>query len=265
MSSTRNSLISALVMILGIVWWISLAQPAAAGVDIPWSTTYDCSDWTQQPTLSCSDLIFYGGWTCNGQGEEITAAANNPAGPGGKGQRHWKGDGQNLLSGGTQLKFNTPQREIWIRWYMRYQRGFKWNFLGYEKMLYLDNSTVPEFAGWDQLNIGAGPTPHFSNSGGWDTVMKNGEIDPATGHRTSDGQFHCYEVHLKNDGPSGVAEFWIDGVKHLSYDNINFGTDFSYVIIGSNENNPNNGGCSYVDFDDIAINNAGYIGPILSR
>jgi hypothetical protein len=36
-------------------------------------------------------------------------------------------------------------------------------------------------------------------------------------------------------------------------------------MIGSNQNSPNNGGCSSVDFDDIAISSTGYIGPIAGR
>ena len=244
--------------------FLLLAATGEAGVDLPWTTSYDCSDWSQGSPLGCDSIAKYGDWTCgSGQKEQITSAANNPGGPGGKGQRQWSGDGTNDNSGSTVVNFNAPQKELWIRWYMRYQAGFKWTTLQYDKILYLDNTTVPEFLGWDSVNVYTAPSGNVaSTTGGWDTVMKNGAIDPATGHRTSDGQWHYYEVHLKNNGSAGVAEFWVDGVRHLSANNVSYGTDFNHVIIGENQNSPNNGGCSYVDFDDIAISTTGYIGPI---
>jgi hypothetical protein len=243
---------------------LALATTGQAGVNLPWSTSYDCSDWSQGGQLSCDSLVKYGDWTCgSGQKEQITAQANNPLGAGGKGQRQWAGDGTNDNSGSTVITFNAPQRELWIRWYMRYEAGFKWSALQYDKLIYLDNTTVPEFYGWDSVNVYTAPSGnHASATGGWDTVMKNGAIDPATGHRTSDGQWHWYEVHLKNDGTNGIAEFWVDGVRYLSAANVNFGTDFTHVIIGENQNSPNNGGCSFIDFDDLAISSTGSLGPV---
>jgi hypothetical protein len=240
--------------------FLSFPGRSEAGVNLPWSTTYNCSDWNGSGGVNCDSLTMHGGWTCEGQAEQITAAANNSSA--GKGQRHWKGDGQNVNSGGLTIPFNSPQSEIWVRWYMRYQAGFKWSSLGYDKIIYLDNTTVPEFYGWDRLNVYAGGSNHASTTGGWDTVMKAGELDPATGHRRADGKWHWYEVHLKNNGSSGIIEFWVDGVKYLSQNNASIGTDFTEVLFGSNQNNPNNGGCYYVDYDDIAISTTGYIGPL---
>jgi hypothetical protein len=235
-------------------------KPGEAGVNLPWSTTFNCTDWSQGGSLNCDGMAAYGNWTCNGQPEQVTASANNSSS--GKGQRHWKGDGVNVNSGGLAVFFNSPQKEIWIRWYMRYQAGFKWSSLNYDKLIYLDNTTVPELYGWDRVNVYAGGANRASTTGGWDTIMKNGPVDPATGHRTSDGKFHSYEVHLKNDGANGLAEFWVDGVKYLSATNINFGTDFTRVLFGSNQRSPANGGCLAVDYDDIKISNTGYIGPL---
>ena len=48
----------------------------------------------------------------------------------------------------------------------------------------------------------------------------------------------------------GIFEFWLDGAL------------FSNCAVGSNHNDPQNGGVDFhVDFDDIAISTTGYIGP----
>ncbi|MEK7657929.1 MAG: fibronectin type III domain-containing protein [Patescibacteria group bacterium] len=94
--------------------------------------------------------------------------------------------------------------------------------------------------------------------------MANGGTD-SNGNKTSDGQWHMYEVHLKTDtnGSNGIAEMWIDGVKRLSYSNAYFGSaGFDGILIGSNSRDPLNGRCMAVDYDDIAISNTGPIGPI---
>lgn len=170
-------------------------------VDLFWSTTYDCDEWTQsQGDPNCDGLAFYGGWTCNGDEEQITSAANYPGGNGGKGQRHWVGDGVNQNSGGLKKEFSFVQSELWIRWYMRYESGFQWNPLGYDKWLYIDvgdnDAVIPQWYGSDKVNIhsavyGNDGQNHPSPEGnGWNTIM-NGP--------TSDGQFHCYEIHIEMD------------------------------------------------------------------
>lgn len=230
-----------------------------------WSTTYNCADWnTYNDPLACDGLSKAGGWTCNEGGkfyEQITAYANNPAGAGGKGQRRWKGSNAGVESGGTIINF-ALQSEVWIRWYMRYQAGFKWTALYNDILAYLDNNTYLMFTDWDKLAIHANGTNYVSTTGGWDTIMKNAALDPGTGHRVSDGQFHYYELHIKNNGSSGVIEVWVDGVRYVSSTNVNVGTNFSYLKIEGGGNSPNNSGCYYVDYDDIAISNTGYIGPV---
>ncbi len=256
------------------------SSTAIAGIDLPWSTTYNCPDWnTYNDPLNCDGLLKWGGQylICNPQGnqyEQITLAANNPNGGGGKGERHWVGDGSNSNTGGLQLDFNTIQPEFWIRWYARWQPGFKWTAIGYEKLLYIWGSNpavIPEPVGWDGFHIallGKGVPPSVAcNSGcGWDTWHANGALDPLTGHRTADGSWHCLEVHLRMDtnGSNGVLEFWLDGVKKISANNVPLGTTAGWTnfVLGSNQSSPNNGGCAYVDYDDIVISNTGYIGPL---
>jgi len=57
---------------------------------------------------------------------------------------------------------------------------------------------------------------------------------------------------------------WIDGVKKIEYTDVDYGTTsgWSWFVIGSNQSTPDNGRNMYVDFDDIAVSNTGYIGPI---
>lgn len=261
----------------------------AAAVALPWSTSYStsgqCNEWTQANGLSnvnCDDLKGWGGWTCdNGDStvreEQITSAANHAAGGGGRGQRHQLGDGINNGSGGLYVEWTPKQQEVWVRWYMRYQAGFKWNILNYNKILYFDVNTknsppnealdiIVEWYGADQSRIhvqsvaGGQSLTSPAGVGGWQSTM---------GGAVSDGLWHLYEVHLKMDtnGSNGVAEMWIDDTRVINYTNVNFGTytssGWSYVLIGSNIRDPLNGQCFVVDFDDIKISNTGYIGGII--
>lgn len=240
-----------------------------ADVDLPWSTTFDCNEWTQsdgllESDINCDGLSAGGGWTCSGNEGQITSTANNPDGRGGRGQRHWEGDGINANSGGLQLTFKSPQSELWVRWYMRYNAGFSWSSLTYDKWLYFNNgetgAVVPEFAG-SELNvwINGGTPAQIKTTGGqgWSKIM---------GGSVGDGLWHHYEMHLKLDtnGTDGVLELWVDGTRYLFNDKINFArsTGWTTFKIGSNQRSPNNGGCTAVDFDDIAVSNTGYIGPI---
>ena len=239
---------------------------AFADVNLPWSTTYNCNDWTQSMGLfnvNCDGLTGYGGWTTvNGAEEQITAAANNPAGGGGKGQRHWAGDGPTNNSGGLRIVFLTHQPELWVRWYMRYELGFQWNPLIADKWLYFDSgqpqAVVPEWYGSDKLNIWSNTSGnHAGATDGWTTTM---------GGPTSDGKWRLYEVHLKmdTDGTNGIGEIWIDGVKKLSYTNINYGTQAGWLFfaLGSNKGVTNNGRDMYIDYDDVSVSATGYIGPL---
>lgn len=68
---------------------------------------------------------------------------------------------------------------------------------------------------------------------------------------------------MDTNGSDGIGEWWIDGVQVLDVSNIDYGTTtWTDIRFLSNQNAPNNGGCTPVDVDDIAINNTGYIGPL---
>jgi hypothetical protein len=257
-----------LILILIIVLCGSASY---AGVDLPWSTTYDCDEWTQSDaTLTCDSLEKGGGWTTtDGAEEQITSSANNSNGGGGRGQRHWEGDGVNNNSGGLRVTFNSVQSELWIRWYMRYESGFNWDILNYDKILYIKtpdfdtNGNIAPIIRWYGVDFsiysqGVQSGINYGSDGyGWDDVM---------GGSTADGNWHCYEVHIKMDtnGNNGIGEAWIDEQKIISENSCDFGTQsgWSNFLIGSNQSSPDNGSDMAVDFDDIVVSNTGYIGPI---
>ena len=268
-----------IIFLAGIFLFLN-ANISLAAVNLPWSTTYNCPDWKQSDGLygvvNCDGLTGDGGWTCdNGDGtareEQITAAANYPAGGGGKGQRHWLGDGINNVSGGMRISLTSLSPELWIRWHMRYENGFTWLALNNQKILYINvagpNAVIPQYAWSDETRVSSRDFAGYYSSGpggGWNTIMAAGATD-VRGNKASDGQWHRYEVHIKTDtnGSDGIAEMWIDGIRRVGVTNANFGgRGWDDIVIGSNGFEAINGRCMAVDYDDIAISNTGPIGPI---
>ena len=271
-SFSKSLLFASLFISFIVIAVLFVFHTTNAAVNLPWSTTYNCADWTQGQTLNCDGLGTHGGWTTsNGSREQITAAANYQGGSGGRGQRHWLGDGVNNISGGLSVSFASPQSEIWIRWYMRYEQGFQWNpYLMNQKILYFDPTSFPrlivEYYGQDRVQIYSYATSqgYPSVGNGWNTVMANGGTD-ARGNKTSDGQWHLWEFHVKMDtnGSNGILELWIDQKKVIDATNANLGaTVLQYLAIGENGFTPGNGRDMYVDYDDIVISTTGPIGPV---
>lgn len=251
--------------------------PLAWGaVSIPWSTTFNCGEWKTTDgisvgTVNCDGMAGWGEWYCTtdspSKEESITSAANHSSGDGGRGQRHWVGSGNNDVTGGLTWSFTSDQPELWIRWYMRYETGFSWNSLTSEKWWILDlfegELATPGYFGTDRTTVQTIRTPpqYYSDgpNDGWATVM---------GGATGDGLWHLYEVHLKmdTDGTNGVAEMWIDETKILAHTNIDWGTTSGWGGFQPWASNAGidvaNARCYYQDFDDIAISNTGYIGPL---
>ncbi len=249
---------------------------SVAGVDLPWSTSYtgaNCnSNWnTYTQDLNCDGLDKNGGWTCSPQGyyEQIIT---NQTGHGDAGfQRHWLGDGKNSNSGGTYVTFNTPQSEFWVRWYNRYQPGFKWgSYIGYKVIYIQDTSQAGGYNnsafepmngsdGFEWWNVAEGSTYNCSSGCGWMTWYPSG---------TSDGSWHEFQVHVKAESSSsahdGIIQVWMDGVQKMNVTTANFalrskGALFYGFMIGSNADSPLNGGCYWVDYDNVAVSNSGYI------
>jgi len=204
--------------------------------------------------------------------DRICTAANNPLG-GGKGFRHYRGNGstgQNKNGGGITLNLPSPLSEFWFRMYMRYQQGFTWGPSsvanpGYTKELRNESPNgwvfgIQGAASWGIQDTVAGA---IISSKSWQSTM---------GGMKGDGIFHCYEFHWQN-GPNSHIEMWVDDVKVL--DTIkNTSTDLTQnLLLGSNQNAVGdanglsvvNGGVPtdyFTDYDDIAISTAGRIGPL---
>src|SRR5687767_9283016 len=109
------------------------APRAQSAVPVIFQTTFNCPDWRQSMGLNDANVCApsdgiagSGAWTTSaGSQDQITAAANNPLGAGGKGFRHWRGDGVNNVGGGIRIDF-PPATQMWFRMYIRYQAGFRW-------------------------------------------------------------------------------------------------------------------------------------------
>ncbi|NNG01872.1 MAG: hypothetical protein HKM93_20970 [Desulfobacteraceae bacterium] len=235
-----------------------------------WETSYDCdtdgnagngdTDWLQySDPLVCDGISKKGSWTANGKYEQILSAANNPDGNGGKGQRHWIGDGTNVNSGSTRIFPNSPPGKFWIRWYQRWESGY--GEFGQYKSIY-------GFA-----NKRNGPLINFfSPTGGmsFEYLASGNEVCSNCGWGTdfyttgvSDGSWVYVEAMI--DAVGGNLKLWVGNSARLVIDasGVLFKDSFvDEIIIGSNQKNVANGREMYIDYDDIAISTTGYIGPI---
>lgn len=237
---------------------------SVAGVSLPYSGTFNCSaDWVQGNSLpsGCTEITLgqpntYASCTTGDNHSRINDAGNNPAGGGGKGFRIAIGDGVNNLSATVQFQFSSPN-DVYIRWYMRYPLGYVPN-LGYHKLAGVIVDGVNK-GDWDIFTDHVGFYPI-----GGDSQWRNGDTGKGfnwvNGGATGDGKFHCYELH---ESSTGVLEFWIDGTKVMTGNTNNLsGNAFDRVMFNINQSSPSNGGCVYIDYDDVAISGTGYIGPI---
>jgi len=254
-----------------------------------WETSFDCSEQTQYvATMDCDGLEWAGNWVYEDYLTQITSSANNSSGDGGRGARFWVGDGQNIGTGTIGVIFPENQKELWIRWYMRHETGFAWTSLLYDKHLYIytpgGNETgtqvIPEFYGLTYYLLGAQGVPGKSDqvlteeNNGWTNIMGGDE---------SDGEWHCYEIHIKMDTnqTNGIGQIWLDGelkasntAVDWSYGKPDAQLGWEYFTFEDNQAYPGNGGAMSVDYDDIVVytttppgrdaNNNPYIGPIAS-
>jgi hypothetical protein len=195
--------------------------------------------------------------------DSILTAANNPGGGGGKGFRHWVGDGLNNNGGGIGIQWPSTA-EMWFRYYVRFQAGFAWiqpNTIINMKMIYVQQSQSNGFYfGLHDQFIGAviNGTQLLHSKVRWSDWM---------GGLVGDGQWHCLEMHVKMNSPAGASngifEFWLNDVLIFSNTALQIsntgGQQYSEAQVGSNQNQPANGGARSVDYDDIAVSNTGRI------
>jgi hypothetical protein len=252
------------------------AETPGAQPPMVFQTTFDCPDWDQSMGLSeaavCrrgDGIRGNGAWTTrNGSMDQITAAANHPAGEGGKGFRHWVGDGLNNGGGGIVVTFD-PTPEIWFRYYIRFQAGFAWaSGVINMKTIYCNRGEPGTF--YFGLHDGViGGHVEVDRTGGGN---KHSKVTWAQwqSDATGDGKFHALEVHarMNTTGTSsdGVLEYWLNGTRIYSNSAIHFasttGATFTNCAVGENHYNPSNRADAYVDFDDLAVSRIGSIGLI---
>ena len=242
--------------------------PNAQTLPLLFQTTFNCADWNQHLGLADGNVCAIGdgiagsgGWTtASGSVDQITAAANNPAGGGGKGFRHWRGDGSNNCGGGLQITLPKGVTEMWVRFYQRYQQGFGFSPGGqpvYTKDNYWGSCgsgcLIFGIQGNHSWGVNYNGSTNYSSSLTWAASQ---------GGSTGDGRWHSYEYHVKQNGTAGTIEVWVDGVRYLHTTSANLGsTPWTSFKLG--ENQATVAGCSgdcYTDYDDLAISTTGYIG-----
>jgi hypothetical protein len=195
--------------------------------------------------------------TSGGNGWDVFASANNPGGVGGLGYRHYRGDGQNNNSGGIKIILPSSESEIWVRFYMRFQLGFAWasGTPGYTKDHY-----------WEDIIFG-------HQGGGWGIHLLNGSVNvpgsidwqDTQGGATGDGEWHCYEYHVKaGTAGNSLIEVWVDNVQSLSTTAHNVVASMGEFKLGENQFDVNDPGGNdfYTDYDDIVISDSGRVGPL---
>jgi hypothetical protein len=242
---------------------------SAQGVPLVFQTTFNCPDWNQSMGLSdanvCSSgdgIAGAGGWTTsNNSNDLISAAANFPGGAGGKGFRHWRGNGSNNNGGSLQISLPSGVTEMWVRFYMRFQSGFAWSGGNplYTKDHYWGSCgsgcVIFGIQGSNSWGVNFNGSTNYPSSLSW-AASQGGTV--------GDGQWHSYEYHLKQNGSAATIEFWFDGVRYLNRTNANLGsTPWQSFKLGENQSSVT--GCSpdcFTDYDDIAISTVGYIGPL---
>jgi hypothetical protein len=193
----------------------------------------------------------------NGSHTKVLAAANMSQGNGGMGLRFYKGAGANSQSGGPTWNFNGIRDEFWLRFYVRYESGFSWDFFNNDKQFFINTSSYQDGSsnthvfvfqsdGLEFVKLGEAATGVFTGVD-WFDIFGN----------TSDGLFHMFELHAKwhtGAGNDGEGRIWIDNVLQGQRTNINWGSGsgWRWMYGHHNQRNPS-GGPWYVDIDDMAI------------
>jgi hypothetical protein len=230
-------------------------------------------------------VFFYqGDWVTNACGSLsmrscIRAGDNHEAGEGDRAFRFAIGDGTNRNT--SPLVIRIPlSPEVWMRFYIKWEEGWRWNSLTYQKVLlfhtYLDRmyQAMP-FQWGNRIEL----TPKINNSTewvkgenhGWDFMYGTNKA-PGESRAYSDGSWHSVEVYAKMNSAIGVfdgaAAIWVDGslaVKETAVRwDAGYETDldgFQRLTLALNQSEPGNASgplnraCAYTYYDDIVIYN----------
>lgn len=287
----KKNIFALVLVVLTVFGAFFPAKKSEAGVDLPFTSTLNCIDWTQNGSGVVCEGVHNDHVTnyCKDDSgsvpASINAAGNNPTGGGASGFRTPVGDGVNNGGGSATIYLNVPQPEVWIRFYLRYPLGFRWSELSYQKLIYVNQVAGKNSAIVDMFGSGStGEVGLYIQSWGgvWhhpdhryepadpSFVVPNRGWDQIMGGPTGDGKWHYYEAHFKINSASGVAdgiyEQWVDGTLVNSHRDVNWNASpFTAFAFNTNQKSPANGRCEYVDWDDFAIRQDGYIGPVPER
>jgi hypothetical protein len=211
---------------------------------------------------------------------QVTSDAKHPLSTGRAGFREWILDGNNQQTGVFRL-FIDGKREIWFRYYVRYEEGFNWDFFGYDKFVRVTTH-----------NVGTGPYPnimlHLGTNGAvgyvaegalntsnkWNSNYNWASLFTDNG-TTSHGRWVCLELYLKMESElgadDGIVRVWVEGELAVETTNATFiNPDFSgdpevhiqgwqNIAIACNQNEPGNlngpleRSYAYKDYDSIVI------------
>lgn len=258
---------------LWVVLMLCLSSPTWGAVDpANFSTTYNCAEQQQADGtwVTCDGLDSAGGWTTTaGAKEQITTAANYASGAGGRGQRHWIGNGTNNNSGSIKYAFTARAEHYYMRWWVRWESGFQLGSSG-QKLLYWNNDGGSNHCQGHtsgcymlirntniMLHVGGGPDVGFG-AGNYQNSVSGWGYQDLMGGAGSDGAWHCMQIEADtNAAGTGVIRWWIDDTLRLEYTNVSYGSPYSgfggfyfpenavAVTVGGND--------MYNDLDDVEI------------
>lgn len=225
-------------------------------ISLPWSSSLDCANWenvVNGGTPSCTDFQVWLNSNVCGHYSMITTAANRPGSTGG-GIRQYVAPGDNAQTNGLAVTF-APQSSIWVRWYEKYGSGFSFSTLNYHKDVRVMDTNLGSF-------MIAEPTGSTYRVGWYDgaTGANNAINGSGVGwSKIGDGNWHLYELHVTQ---SGTIQMWIDEQKIIDGSTgRTFSAGWNGVLFGDNFSTVSSN-CVPVDWDDMAISNTGYIGPM---
>jgi hypothetical protein len=242
-----------------------------ADITLPWSSSYAhlSTDWTAANGNSWrvipggDGLLQNYSSTSTAHHEQITTLANYSDGAGGRGQRHYLGTANDSESEGCVLYFTSGVRELWVRWYMRFESGLQFNNGSGFKVLYFKKPGGSNL-GFLIFGNGGNEILYSAQTGDGQNYGTSGKYDLRnlfSGSTISDGAWHCFEIHLKSETTispaNGVFDFWVDGVSRIHYTNINHGIWSGGTYIGGLSIGDNAHGVltqeRYIDFDDFMV------------
>ena len=204
-----------------------------------WDTTFDCTEATVFNTINCDGMRIWLEQVASDPNEfsKIESAANNPLGSG-RGFSRINGWGDSGFGGGVEDNsasiggtFPSPQKELWIRYYIKYPINWAASPFIADKYIYVSAYgnlvqaiVEPNSIGFRMLCQGLGTTTGNNAQSTYTVSNMFG------GSYVGDGQWHCIETHIKMDtngvyGGSvadGIAQIWVDGIIRVNSSTINY-------------------------------------------